>query len=455
MLKILFVVPYVPSLVRVRPYNLIRQLSKLGDEVTVLTLATSDAERADARALAAHCHAVITLPLPKWRSLWNCLVALPSRTPLQARFAWQPALAHRLQELLSVRIPPRFDLLHVEHLRGALYGVAARRAAQPGAPLPIVWDSVDCISHLFEQAARHSTSTRHRWITAVETRRTRRYEGWLVDQFDQVLVTSPVDREALLEARNRAGRGGAAGPAPVQVLPNGVDLEYFRPEPERARRAATLVISGKMSYHANVAMVLYVLHEVMPLIWHHRPDVELCIVGKDPPPPLVAAAAHPRVEVTGTVDDIRPYLQRATLALAPITYGAGIQNKILEAMACGTPVVTSPQAATALAARPERDLRIADTPGAVATTVLELLDHPARREQLSEAGRRYVERHHDWRQIAAALQESYHLAIEGRTRPHPPFRSRGRGSPRRHAARRGRDVPIDRTHKETHDHEST
>src|SRR2546425_96913 len=97
-MKILFVVPYVPSLVRVRPYNLIRHLSALGHDVTVLTIWTNEQERDEVDQLRQHCHAVQAAHLPRWQSLWNCVQALPTRTPMQAVYCWQPALVQQLRE---------------------------------------------------------------------------------------------------------------------------------------------------------------------------------------------------------------------------------------------------------------------------------------------------------------------------------------------------------------------
>ena len=134
----------------------------------------------------------------------------------------------------------------------------------------------------------------------------------------------------------------------ISVLPNGVDLGYFYVGEELKREPATLVISGKMSYHANVSMTLEMVREILPVIWDQRPETKLWIVGKDPPREIQELGQHPKITVTGTVPDIRPYLQNATIAVAPITYGAGIQNKVLEAMACATPVVASSQAVSAL-----------------------------------------------------------------------------------------------------------
>jgi glycosyltransferase involved in cell wall biosynthesis len=157
-------------------------------------------------------------------------------------------------------------------------------------------------------------------------------------------------------------------------------------------------------------MVLRLFTEIMPQIWQQRPDVRVWIVGKDPPKELQALEETPRVVVTGSVPDIRPYLRAASIALAPLTYGAGIQNKVLEAMACGTPVVSTPLAMSGLETATGEELMVADNPLEFSQTVLALLDDPLKRLELSRAGRSYVERHHNWDQIAAQLEAIYSRA---------------------------------------------
>lgn len=402
-MKILFIVPYVPNLIRVRPYNLIRYLAARGHEITLLTLYTSTAERNDVEALRAFCRGVYALPLPQWRSMVNSLLALPTPLPLQAVYCWQPALSQLAQEL--ARGDGGFDLVHVEHLRGARYGLDLMKATSSGAPrrLPVVWDSVDCITLLFRQAAGQSRRRLSRWLTHFELGRTRRYEGWLTGQFDRVLVTSPYDRDELVGLMP-----GGARSTHVRVIPNGVDLDYYTPQNgDIPRDPATLVISGKMSYHANVTMAVTFVEEVLPLIWQYHPEVRLLIVGKDPTAEVRALGRPPVIEVTGTVADIRPYLHRATVAVAPIQYGAGIQNKVLEAMACGLPVVTTSRAVSALAVEAGRELLIADAPQEFAASVIRLLEDAAYREQVARAGRRYVEENHPWPKVIEQLEEVY------------------------------------------------
>jgi glycosyltransferase involved in cell wall biosynthesis len=119
----------------------------------------------------------------------------------------------------------------------------------------------------------------------------------------------------------------------------------------------------------------------------------------------------PGIRVTGTVEDIRPYLNQATMALAPIVYGVGIQNKVLEAMACATPVICSPQAVSALKVDVGKDLFVAKDPEEMSRTILDLLDDPERQQQVGWAGRRYVEVHHRWGEMANALTQVYDSAI--------------------------------------------
>jgi glycosyltransferase involved in cell wall biosynthesis len=177
------------------------------------------------------------------------------------------------------------------------------------------------------------------------------------------------------------------------------------------REPDTLVISGKMSYHANVTMCLNFVSRVMPLIWAKRPSVKLWLVGKDPTKELQALRENPAITVTGTVADIRPYLLRANLAVTPLTYGVGIQNKVLEAMACGTPVVSTPQAVSALSAVDRRDVAVANSPEELASTILRLVDDPDQCARLGLNGRKYVEENHCWDEIAAHLEEVYYGII--------------------------------------------
>lgn len=404
-MKILYVVPYVPNLIRVRPYQLIRHLHKRGHTLTVATLWSSDDE-GDLEALRAMGPRVVGAPHGRQAALLNCLAALPTRTPLQAAWCRSAALDGQLEAALL----DGPDAVHVEHLRGspALLHLRGAIDALPPAQRPrLVWDSVDCISLLFEQAARASQRRSARWLARFEVGRTRDFEAGLLRVADHTVVTAEGDAAAL---RALAQQSGHAAP-PLSVVPNGVDTEAFRSDPSVARAPARVVYSGKMSYHANETAALQLARAIMPLVWAERPDAELWIVGKDPGPELTALhapqAEQRRVVVTGAVDSMARALQESTVAAAPVPYGAGVQNKVLEAMACGTPVVASRQAASALEATPGADLMIADGAAGFAEQILALLASPALRAQVGEAGRAYVERCHSWDKSAALLEGIY------------------------------------------------
>ena len=403
-MHILFVVPYTPNLIRVRPYNLIRSLTANGNKVSVLSVYNQESELTDLEELRNYCHFVQGFFLPRWKSYWNCLKALPGPQPLQSHYCWHPKLADRIKELLSsVSEEDSVDIIHIEHLRGAKYGLYTKTIDNLA---PVVWDSVDSISLLFEQASASSTEQLSRYITRFELDRTRKFEGRMVGRFERLLVTSLADKKAFISysGNNRASDN-------INIIPNGVDSVYFTPNQSMKREQNTIVISGKMSYHANVAMVTHFVEEIFPQIKTICPEVKLWIVGKDPPGKIMSMGQDPSIEVTGMVPDIRPYLQRAALAVAPLTYGAGIQNKVLEAMACGTPVVSTNQAIAALDVLPDRDILIADNSYDFANQVSYLLSDQSLRQDVGLAGRTYIEKNHEWGSIATRLEGIYNEVI--------------------------------------------
>jgi glycosyltransferase involved in cell wall biosynthesis len=394
-MRILYLTPYVPSLIRVRPYQLIRHLAELGHQVTLICLAARGEEPAALDQLRCWCAEVVVVPTSARWALASALLALPGELPLQAAYGASPELTAQAR-----RRADRHDVVHVEHLRGSSYGAALRG-------YPRVLDAVDCISLLFEQALRQGPTLASRARALLDLARTRAAEGRYGDDFPQVIVTSAHDEWALRQLQ----APGHPNPQ-IAVIPNGVDLEAFSAGPAAMRAPATLVFTGKLSYHANVAAALWLGRTIMPLIWRARTDARCLIVGRDPPPAVRALAADPRLVVTGAVPEVAPYLRQATLALVPLRYGVGIQNKVLEALATATPVVATPPAARALAVQPGRELCLADTPARFAAAVLELLEAPDRRAALGAAGRAYVERNHDWRRSAERLTECYARANE-------------------------------------------
>ncbi len=403
-MRILFVTPYPPSRIRVRGYGFLTQLSREHD-VTVVTQCASEQELADVEALRGQGYEVVVVQELRRQSMLRTGLALFSSTPLQVAFVRSLRFAQAVQDLCVKR---GFDVVHIEHLRG----IASME--QIVRTQPVVWDAVDCISLLWKQTIISGPNLPVRATALLEHQRTRRYEARMLSLIRHIVVTSERDRQALIELYRIQTkdilRSDEEPGVDMHVLPNGVNLEYFRPM-QLERRRFNLVFSGKMSYHANVATALYLHQQIMPLIWRHRPEATLTIVGSKPPKTIQQLANDPRVEVTGYVNDMRPYLARAEVMLSPMVYSVGIQNKVLESMAMGTPVIVAAQAAAALGAQPGRDLLLAQSAQEFADATLSLLDNAELHSTLSQCGRNYVEQHHDWHTVTNRLVNVYQQAI--------------------------------------------
>lgn len=389
-MKILFVAPYPISRIRIRSYGFVSQLARVHD-VTVLVLCSTVRDAADIQALQDEgLHVIAVADKRAWKLL-RTLRALPTQKPLQVAFDASPALRKAIEkELFS-----QYDLVHVEFIR-------ALGALPDELPLPVVWDAVDCISRLYEHGSYFGATPMLRLIGAIEARRTRLYERAQLARFRHILVTSERDRQALLTI----AKDIPSTCAEVIALPHGIDQDYYRAY-RGQRDAETLVFSGKMSFHANIAGVLHLVENILPLIWQKRPNVRLVIAGSNPPACVRRLARDGRIEVTGYVADMRPYVERAQVAVCPLPYAVGIQNKILEAMALGTPVVASSHAAGGLVTTADQQILIADQPMDFAASVLHLLDDTTQWTRLSQNGLEYIATYHNWTQIVKQLTAIY------------------------------------------------
>ena len=271
-MKILFISPYAPTPIRTRPFNFIRALKNAGQDVSLATNWENSYERQSLNQLANEGIEVIETHLTRPRILFNLGRAIIINTPWQSQYSFNPTLAKKIVCFIRDYYQ-NCDIIHIEHLRGASYGLYIKKYFETlPFSVPIIWDSVDNISALFEQAAHNNQGFFGRVITRFELPRTRRFETFLTSQFEGMLVTSKLDKEAFERLH-----GGTLQNSKIEVVTNGVDYKLFSP-PVKPRQADVVVYSGKLSYHANVASALFLIHEIMPIIWQSRPSVKIMLV---------------------------------------------------------------------------------------------------------------------------------------------------------------------------------
>jgi sugar transferase (PEP-CTERM/EpsH1 system associated) len=385
-LRILFVTPYVPSTVRIRPLAFIRELARQGHQVTLACLVQPEWESAFLPEVSPYCQAVYPVYLKRFEPYLHTLASLPTSVPLSVAYCRSNEFNELIRRLID---QGNFDFVHTEFVRAAPATITIKG-------FPKLFDAVDSLSLAYRRSiSAAQVPPKQRLVALVEWLKLHSYEPRILQSFDQVIVSSPADRQSL-------EKNGAR----VEVIPNGVDIEYFSFY-AGPRDEATIVFLGKMSYYVNVASVMWFYRQVLPLIRRHHPEVKFKIVGRSPAPAISALASDPGIEVTGTVPDVRPYLAQARLSICPMVSGAGIQNKMLEAMAVGAPCVATSLACQALQTVPDQEVVVANSAEEFAAAVCELLDHPARRQQLAEQARRYIERCHVWSCIGESLHQTY------------------------------------------------
>ena len=396
-MRILFVTPYVPSRIRVRPFNLIKSLSAL-HEISLVSLLCDEYEREMVEDVAKFCASVDLVPLPKRKAYKNCLVALPTLMPLRVAYYKSSAFAQRIKQVIRER---DIELVHGELIKV----VPAMKAVQAQENIPFLYDSVDCISWYLQQQWRTARNPLKKTFVYTELKKMRRYELQSLLAFDQVVITSEHDYDRLIAL--------GEGLQQIKVVPNGVDTSYFTP-PAFPREKDSLVFCAKLDYYPNSQAIITFCREILPLIWERRPEVRLTIVGNNPPQAVRNLGLDRRITVTGYVPDIRPYLSKAAIALAPLQIAAGMQNKVLEALAMGLPVVATPGSCRSLQVKNGIELLIAEGEQAYADAVLKVLDNQQLARDLGSAGRRYVELNHSWEATANMLSNLYQALVEKR-----------------------------------------
>lgn len=368
---------------KIRPFNMIRHLSQQ-HEVVVASLARSPEEAEAGRGIADHCAdymmGQVTTP-----AAWARMVArLPTPGPSSMVYFYSAELAHRIEARLASET---FDLIFVHCSSVAPY---VSRVA--GIPKILDFGDMDSQKWLIYRGFKPFPLSLGYWL---EGRKMEVAEKALAGCFDLCTCTTKAELETL--------RGFQVS-TPTDWFPNGVDQDYFTPSGE-ACDTDNISFVGRMDYFPNQQAMRFFCDEVFPLIRRERPTANLAIIGAEPSDEMRKLGAREGIAVTGTVPDVRDYVRRSAVNVAPLTIARGTQNKILECMAMGVPVVASPQAASGVDAVPGEHLLVAVSPQDYAEKILRLMGDSAERQTLGAAGRRRVETHHSWPGAMARLDQ--------------------------------------------------
>lgn len=374
--RILVLTPRFPYPViggdRLRIYEICRELSK-HYELSLLSLCESEAEMCSSPPTDGVFGKIERVFLPKWRSVLNVLAAVPGQTPLQIAYYQSAAFAGRVRELL-----PKHDLCIAHLIRTGHY---VRQASTP-----VILEMTDAISLNYTRV-RELEKVRgfKSWVYRFEAERLVRYERAAPESFAAVTLVSELDRAFLLDGR----QGGN-----VEVCSNGVDLDAL-PFLERRISEPVVAFIGNMASIQNLDACFYFAEEVLPRV-RESLRCTFRVIGRIGPGDARRLGALDGVEVLSNVANVAEAVGNARVGVAPVRLGAGVQNKVLEYMALGLPVITSPLALEGLQARAGTDLLVAATPEEYATQLETLWHDEGLRARLAARAYRYVRENHSW-----------------------------------------------------------
>lgn len=378
-MKILFLshrFPYPPTRGdKIRSYNMVKYLHEQGHEVTVASLSRSAEETADCQGIKDYCHKFVLVEVNETLQKVRMVSRLLSKDPSSMGYFYSNQLQKEVNRLLNDH---KYDLIVV-------FSSSAAQYVEHVTDTPKMLDFCDMDSQKWLAYVDYK-----KWPVsagyALEGRKLETDEKRLAKKFD--LCSCATDFE--VETLDGYGTGVASG-----YFPNGVDSDFFRPIDVEYQKNSICFV-GRMDYYPNEVCIINFCHDVLPIIREKYPDVTFKVIGAAPPKAVLDLNELPGVLVTGTVDDIRAHVQSCQVMVTPLVIARGTQNKILEGMAMGLPVVSSHLAARGVDAVVGEHILAATTPQEYADEVMSLFVDPAKQEKFSKNGRERVLSHHNW-----------------------------------------------------------
>lgn len=376
---------------RIRTYQMLKHLKRLCHIRYVCPETPDDSEEALARA-TEYCHELITYRHNLVRSgtakfyAQAFLNSLFGRRPFSCQKYATPAGRAVIDELMLEAGPN--DVAVADYLMSFIHFDGRRRANGP----PVVVFQHNLESLIWQRHVEAARDPLRYFVCSRERDLTRRFEDEVARHADGQIAVSPEEEEAFRVDR---GMSNVLG-----WVPTGVDCDYFQP-PSVKPAPATMAFLGSMDWHANVDAVCHFVAECYPLIKKQEPDARLILVGRNPTAAVRALAEQdPSIEVTGTIEDVRPSLARASMMILPLRVGGGTRIKVFEGMAAGLTVVSSAIGVEGLPVVNGEHALVADEPEAFAAAVVGLIRNPAERHRIAANARKWVAAEFSWETAA-------------------------------------------------------
>jgi len=365
---------------KLRNYHLLKSLASEHLVTLVCFCAPDEEDGSWRKTLEPFCEAIYTVPLSRIRMILNSFLHPGMPVTMAARASTR--MAHLLHDITTRK---EFDLVFACQLKMGAYLAKCHTVKR-------VLDLTDAVSIYHRRMLAYISFWPARLFRSLEVWRLVGWEKKMAESADLILLISSVDASFMSKI---------APSSHVEVLSNGVDPHYFQPLPDSGK--PVILFYGHLRYLPNADGITWFGYEIFPRVRALVPEAELFVIGKEPTPEIKEMATIPGVRLIGYVTDLRPYLAEATVVVAPLRFGTGIRNKILEAFCAGRSVVSTSLGCEGLKVIPGVHLEVADDPAQFAEKIICLIKNPALRRVLVANGKELVEQTYNWQTIGQVL----------------------------------------------------
>jgi glycosyltransferase involved in cell wall biosynthesis len=379
---------------RLIPYHLARELSARQHHIDLLAFYQQPEDLAEVPRYERFFNSVTLIREPRRSPVgyWMRNQIKSARFPRRAEDCWSPEMWQAIENAILEQP------YHVAHLFGGVHVYEYFHLVRQMANVIVPYESY---SLWLERAVNEETRRLHHWYKHLRLRMARSYESWMFDQYDRAIVLTDRDAHALKALNPQT---------PTIVIPNGVDVDYFSPTGYEPSEPA-LLFTGNYNYPPNLDAALRLARDIFPRIKRAVPKARLYLVGGNPPPELLACASDD-IEIPGRVPDLRPYFEYALIYISPLRLGAGIKNKILEAMAMQTPVVGTPLSCDGIPVLQGQHALLGTSDDDLIRNVFLLLKDSELRRQIAHNGRQLIEQQFTWQRVADMYEDMYRQVID-------------------------------------------